>query len=97
MTTKSQLRARLEKEIEAEVVRLFPEILQLKTHVKYWPDRIFFLPNGIAIPMEIKVPGEDPTPGQRAALIALGQSGFPTCVVDNAEDAMVYLEFHLKK
>lgn len=97
MTTRSQLKARLEKEIEAEVIRRFPEIIQLKTHVKYWPDRIFFLPGGKTIFMEFKVPGEKLTPGQQAAAVQLERLGFPCYGVYSAGTAMQILGSELRE
>ncbi len=95
MTMTSASKARLEKEIEAEVIRRFPEIIQLKTHVKHWPDRIFFLPGGKAVFMEFKVPGEEPSPGQRAALMALIDQGCPCYIAVSVIGAINNLHHEL--
>lgn len=61
----------LEKEIEAKLIRRAQEELgavSLKTHVKNWPDRVFFLPGGVCFFVETKRPkGGRLSPGQRSA------------------------------
>jgi hypothetical protein len=86
---------RLEKEIERRVKREFPAILSLKTHVRHWPDQIFFLPGGKVIFMEFKQKGKKPREGQRACHMRLLEQGFDAWVVDSVERGIEILEEEL--
>lgn len=84
-------RAHLEKEIESATVKK-TDSLNLKTHVRHWPDRIFFFPNGVTVFIEFKAPGKRPRAGQREMIKRLKKLGFPVYVVDNLEQAKKILE-----
>jgi hypothetical protein len=91
----SKSKARLEKEIEAEIIRLFPEIVQLKTHVKGWPDRLFFLPGAVVIAMELKVPGKPLKEHQAGAKRTLEDLGFAVHRVDSVHQAAAIIGYRM--
>jgi len=68
-----------EKEVEAELIRKVQDELggvSLKTHVKNWPDRVCFIPDGRCFFVELKRPrGGRLSEGQKAALVQLGNLG----------------------
>jgi sulfur relay (sulfurtransferase) complex TusBCD TusD component (DsrE family) len=86
-------RVRLEKEIEKVTVGK-ADSLNLKAHVRHWPDRIFFFANGVTVFVEFKAPGEKPRAGQKEMIKRLKKLGFPVYVVDNLEQAKKVLEKH---
>lgn len=68
-----------EKDIEARLIRVLSVELEatvLKTHVRNWPDRACFMPEGHCFFVETKRPGEDMRPSQKAAAKQLRKLGF---------------------
>ena len=84
-----------EKQIEKAVTRFFPEILALKTHVRAWPDHIFFFPDGVAVFMEFKRSGKALSVHQRAAFETLKDLGFPVYLADDIDQGIEILRSYL--
>lgn len=88
---------RLEKEIEAKVVKWWEAKgrLQVKMNLlgqKGFPDRLFFLHFGLVVLVEFKRPGEKPYPIQQYRMKKLMEFGHLVIVTDNVEDASTRLE-----
>lgn len=84
---------RLEKEIEGPATRYaeyqgWLEIKIAKSNKRGWPDR-FFGRAGVAIFVEFKRPGEEPSPQQKKRHKELRGAGFRVYVIDNVELAHV--------
>lgn len=84
-----------ESYIEREVKRRFPAAMVLKTHVRHWPDTVFFLPDSRVVLIEFKAPGELPRPGQVCMIERLRKLGFPVYVVDSVDEGLEILESNL--
>ena len=56
------------------------------------PDRIVLLPNGRIFFAELKAPGEQPRPLQKAVHNVLRRYGFKVCIIDSKESAKAYIE-----
>jgi len=59
------------------------------------PDRIFILPNGVVLFMELKAPGKTPTALQLKHAQEIRANGGNAVWVDNLEDAKSYIDIHL--
>jgi hypothetical protein len=59
------------------------------------PDRIFILPNGVVLFMELKAPGKIPTALQLKHAENIRANKGLWCWADNLEDAKSYLNLHL--
>lgn len=56
-----------------------------------WPDRLFLLPGGRPVFIEIKRPGAQPRSLQTYRLRQLVKQGYDAAWFDNADDAVCYL------
>lgn len=55
------------------------------------PDDLFLLPGGVAVWVEFKAPGKQPTPLQMQRLMWIGGLGFAAAWCDNAEKGIAML------
>lgn len=77
-----------ESEIEAYLVRRVEEVGGITRKVSWIgrrgaPDRIVFLPNGVAVWIELKAPGKKPDPHQAREHWRLSQLGQRVLVLDS--------------
>jgi hypothetical protein len=95
------LRKLLERHIEGRVLRWSRAhgILDFKMnmlHCKSWPDRCFWLRGGRPLLIELKRPGEKPTPLQQDQINELKELGYDVHVCDNEQDAIRILSAALE-
>jgi hypothetical protein len=57
-----------------------------------WPDRLWLIPGGRPLFMELKAPGGKPAPLQQERINALWGLGYYATCVDNYDQAMKHLE-----
>jgi hypothetical protein len=57
-----------------------------------WPDRLVLGPYGVAVFVELKAPGNEPSPLQAARLAVLNTLGFPACWFDDAVSALAWVK-----
>lgn len=78
----------LESEIEQACVRLAKEhqcILLKIQKIRGWPDRLLLTPNGKALFLELKRPGQSLRPLQAHFIAVLNQMGHPARMVNSVE------------
>ena len=81
--------------IEAGIERSASDILEkqfgirnIKIKQTGWPDRIYFVGDGVCVFIEYKRPGEEPTPLQYDILERLDEEGYWVLWTDNESDAI---------
>src|SRR5580765_6934164 len=60
-------------------------------HDAGWPDRLWLIPGGRPLFMELKAPGKEPSPLQRARLETLEALGYDACWFNDYDSAMEIL------
>lgn len=61
-----------------------------------WPDRMFLIPGGKPLFMEVKRQGGTPTEGQAELHAMLRRLGYEVCVVDDVAQGLVILEIFIR-
>lgn len=89
-----------EADIERGIIRRYREAGWVSMHVhpdgraipKGWPDVLCLGPGGRCVLIEVKKPGEEPTPIQQLQINTLRSLGFTVLVADTVEDGIGPLE-----
>jgi Holliday junction resolvase len=86
----------LERDVDRQFTKLLKKdgltSIKLSTLGRYgtsgWPDRLVLAPGGIAVFVELKAPGKEPTDLQLDRIQQLNDLGFNAGWCDNAEEAI---------